>query len=120
MGPMLPCAWWLLPAQPQHARLQRLIGQLAGEFGGPVFEPHMTLALGELPAAWLHAQARGTAGDAGTAGAAGTVSPAVMAGTVCTTAAAGAAGVAGGTGAASGPGAEGTAGSAQVLTPAAR
>lgn len=111
MGPMLPCAWWLLPAQPQHARLQRLIGQLAGEFGGPVFEPHMTLALGELPAAWLHAQARGTAGDAGTA---------VMAGTVCTTAAAGAAGVAGGTGAASGPGAEGTAGSAQVLTPAAR
>lgn len=120
MGPMLPCAWWLLPAQPQHARLQRLIGQLAGEFGGPVFEPHMTLALCELPAAWLHAQARGTAGDAGTAGAAGTASPAVMAGTACTTAAAGAAGVAGGTGAASGPGAEGTAGSAQVLTPAAR
>ena len=46
MGPMLPCAWWLLPAQPQHARLQQLFGQLAGEFGGSVFEPHMTLALG--------------------------------------------------------------------------
>lgn len=73
---MLPCAWWLLPAQPQHARLQRLIGQLAGEFGGPVFEPHMTLALGELPAAWLRAQAGGTAaaGDAGAAGAEGAAS----------------------------------------------
>lgn len=86
-GPMLPCAWWLVPAQPQHARLQQLIGQLAGEFGGPVFEPHMTLALGELPAAWLHAQAGGAAGEAGTvhtvgqafatgaAGAAGAVGP---------------------------------------------
>ncbi|RRN45719.1 hypothetical protein EHV23_06110 [Lautropia dentalis] len=76
--PMLPCAWWLLPAQPQHARLQRLIGQLAGEFGGPVFEPHMTLALGELPAAWLYAQTGGVAGESGRAcatGAAGTAGP---------------------------------------------
>ena len=120
MGPMLPCAWWLLPAQPQHARLQRLIGQLAGEFGGPVFEPHMTLALGELPAAWLRAQAGGTAA-AGDAGAAGAASPAEMAGTVCTTVAAGAAGAAGGTGAASAleAGAEGAASHAQVPTPAA-
>lgn len=64
---MLPCAWWLVPAQPQHARLQQLIGQLAGEFGGPVFEPHMTLALGELPAAWLYPQARVEAGATGMA-----------------------------------------------------
>lgn len=115
---MLPCAWWLLPAQPQHARLQRLIGQLAGEFGGPVFEPHMTLALGELPAAWLHAQARGMVGDAGMAGAAGTV----CATAVAARCAAGAAGVAGGTDATSAPdaGAGGTAGPVPVLTPAAR
>ena len=52
-GRMLPCAWWLVPAEPWHGVLQRLIHRLAAAYGGPVFEPHMTLALGELAAGWL-------------------------------------------------------------------
>lgn len=52
-GQMLPCAWWLVPAEPWHGVLQRMIRELAARYGGPVFEPHMTLALGELPAGWL-------------------------------------------------------------------
>lgn len=46
-------AWWLVPAEPWHARLQAEIAALAARTGGPVFEPHLTLALGPLPATGL-------------------------------------------------------------------
>lgn len=43
---VLPHAWWLLPAEPWRTRLQAEIESLAAITGGPVFGPHMTLALG--------------------------------------------------------------------------
>ena len=45
----LPCAWWLVPEAGRHERLSRWIGALATLHGGPVFEPHLTLALSTLP-----------------------------------------------------------------------
>ena len=45
----LPCAWWLVPEAGRHERLSRWIGALAALHGGPVFEPHLTLALSTLP-----------------------------------------------------------------------
>lgn len=44
----LPHAWWLVPAEPWRGRLQAEIEALAAATGGPVFEPHLTLALGPL------------------------------------------------------------------------
>ena len=41
----IPCAWWLVPEAGRHERLSRWIGALAALHGGPVFEPHLTLAL---------------------------------------------------------------------------
>ena len=45
----IPCAWWLVPEAGRHERLSRWIGALAALHGGPVFEPHLTLALSTLP-----------------------------------------------------------------------
>ncbi|MDO4637390.1 MAG: hypothetical protein Q4B13_07570 [Lautropia sp.] len=45
-----PCAWWLVPAEPQRALLQQWIDRLAIQGPGPSFEPHLTLALSTLPA----------------------------------------------------------------------
>ena len=45
----IPCAWWLVPEAGRHERLSRWIGTLAALHGGPVFEPHLTLALSTLP-----------------------------------------------------------------------
>ncbi len=42
-------AWWLVPAEPWRGRLQQEIERLAAQTGGPVFEPHLTLAVGSLP-----------------------------------------------------------------------
>lgn len=50
---LMPHAWWLVPAEPWHARLQAEIAALAARTGGPVFEPHLTLAIGPLPASGL-------------------------------------------------------------------
>ncbi|MDO5102315.1 MAG: hypothetical protein Q4D91_05355 [Lautropia sp.] len=49
----LPHAWWLVPAEPWRTRLQAEIEALAADTGGPVFEPHLTLALGALPTSVL-------------------------------------------------------------------
>ncbi|MDO4683633.1 MAG: hypothetical protein Q4B17_12725 [Lautropia sp.] len=50
---LMPHAWWLVPAEPWHTRLQAEIAGLAARTGGPVFEPHLTLAIGPLPAGGL-------------------------------------------------------------------
>ncbi|MDO4904595.1 MAG: hypothetical protein Q4A16_03445 [Lautropia sp.] len=46
---MRPHAWWLVPAEPSLQHLRQVIEQLAAQTGGPVFEPHLTLALSRLP-----------------------------------------------------------------------
>ena len=40
-------AVWLLPAEPLRSVLRASIARLASEFGGPVFEPHVTVYAGE-------------------------------------------------------------------------
>ena len=34
---------WLMPAADDAARLERIVGDLAGRFGSPRFQPHLTL-----------------------------------------------------------------------------
>lgn len=46
-GPQL--AWWLVPSASTHGQFQSVISSLAERLGGPVFEPHLTLALSWLP-----------------------------------------------------------------------
>lgn len=46
-GPQL--AWWLVPSPPWFGHFQSVISALAGRLGGPVFEPHLTLAISHLP-----------------------------------------------------------------------
>ena len=43
---------WVIPPEPAFSILQRTINELAEKYGGPVFEPHMTIlgnVSGELP-----------------------------------------------------------------------
>lgn len=40
---------WLVPPRPVHQDLSALIQKLAGEFGVPPFEPHVTLQWATLP-----------------------------------------------------------------------
>jgi 2'-5' RNA ligase len=47
-------AYWLLPAPPAREFLRETIGRLARECGAPVFEPHLTLAIGSDSAAEAH------------------------------------------------------------------
>lgn len=49
MADTLPIAFWLLPGGPDAERLQGLVGRLAREHGGPVFEPHITLHVAACP-----------------------------------------------------------------------
>jgi 2'-5' RNA ligase len=44
-------SFWLVPAEPERARLQKLICDLAAANDGPVFEPHVTVYSGPLTAA---------------------------------------------------------------------
>jgi 2'-5' RNA ligase len=39
-------AYWLIPSEPAHSCLQRLINQLARRYNAPVFEPHVTVHVG--------------------------------------------------------------------------
>jgi 2'-5' RNA ligase len=39
-------AYWLIPAQPAHSFLQRIIEDLARRYDAPVFEPHVTIHVG--------------------------------------------------------------------------
>ena len=39
-------SFWLVPAQPDKSRLQRIIFALANRFDGPRFEPHVTIYSG--------------------------------------------------------------------------
>lgn len=34
---------WVIPPEPIYSQLKTIIDDLAGEFDGPTFEPHMTL-----------------------------------------------------------------------------
>ncbi|MDO5057405.1 MAG: hypothetical protein Q4E06_08775 [Lautropia sp.] len=45
----VPLAWWLVPSGPVARHWQAQIAQLARQTGGPVFEPHLTLAMSWLP-----------------------------------------------------------------------
>jgi hypothetical protein len=40
-------AVWLLPAEPFRSLMRTSIARMADEFGGPVFEPHLTVYAGE-------------------------------------------------------------------------
>jgi hypothetical protein len=42
-----PLAFWLVPAEPLRSRLAGTIDALAAAHGGPRFEPHVTLEVGE-------------------------------------------------------------------------
>ena len=39
-------AYWLTPTEPTRGFLEKLIVDLARRFGGPVFEPHVTIHVG--------------------------------------------------------------------------
>lgn len=39
---------WLVPPKPLHTKLTAIVEKLAREYGGPVFEPHLTL-IGGVP-----------------------------------------------------------------------
>ena len=39
-------AYWLIPAEPAHRFLQRIINDLARRYNAPVFEPHVTIHVG--------------------------------------------------------------------------
>jgi hypothetical protein len=39
--------YWLIPAEPARSYLNSLISELAGRFGAPIFEPHVTLYVTE-------------------------------------------------------------------------
>jgi hypothetical protein len=43
-------SYWLVPAQPDKSRLQRMIFALANRFGAPRFEPHVTIHSGPYTA----------------------------------------------------------------------
>lgn len=45
-----PIAFCLVPAQADHSRLSKIIGELARELDAPLFEPHVTLHVGEQTA----------------------------------------------------------------------
>ena len=45
----VPLAWWLVPSGEAARRWQARIRSLAARVGGPVFEPHLTLAMSRLP-----------------------------------------------------------------------
>lgn len=45
----VPLAWWLVPSGEAGRRWQDRIRSLAARVGGPVFEPHLTLAMSRLP-----------------------------------------------------------------------
>ena len=44
---MTSYAIWLMPTGEEYTRLSRLIGDLSRQYGGPIFEPHVTL-LGDV------------------------------------------------------------------------
>jgi len=46
--PSVPMAFWLVPCAPDLAPLQALIDALAQRTGGPRFEPHVTVHVGQL------------------------------------------------------------------------
>lgn len=46
-----PVAFWLVPSEEWHERLGRCIAELAAVYQGPAFEPHITLDVGQAPAA---------------------------------------------------------------------
>jgi Cyclic phosphodiesterase-like protein len=39
-------AYWLIPSEPAHTFLQRIINDLARRYDAPVFEPHVTIHVG--------------------------------------------------------------------------
>jgi hypothetical protein len=45
-APLTRISYWLMPVAGEWGRFAKLITLLAGEFGGPVFEPHMTVYSG--------------------------------------------------------------------------
>jgi 2'-5' RNA ligase len=40
-------AYWLMPTEPAHSCFQQIINHLARRFDAPVFEPHVTIHVGE-------------------------------------------------------------------------
>jgi hypothetical protein len=40
-------AYWLIPSEPAHSIFKRIINQLARRWNAPVFEPHVTIHVGE-------------------------------------------------------------------------
>lgn len=50
----VPLAWWLVPQAEAAQRLSGTIEALAQQVGGPVFEPHVTVAMSQLPLAIRH------------------------------------------------------------------
>jgi len=40
-------AYWLIPSEPAHGFFQRIINDLADRYDAPVFEPHVTIHVGE-------------------------------------------------------------------------
>lgn len=47
MSRQIVIAYWLIPAEPARSFLQALISKLAQHNDGPVFEPHVTIFVGE-------------------------------------------------------------------------